>query len=75
MIEQVVIAVCGLASVWLSQDTRFSVRRWACIFGICAQPFWLYATWQAGQWGIVALTFVYAAGWIRGIWTHWVVVR
>lgn len=71
MIEQAVIAICGIASVWLSQDVRRSWQRWACIFGIVAQPFWLYATWSAGQWGIFALTFVYAAGWARGVRNFW----
>lgn len=72
MIEQTIIALCGMASVWLSQDRRHGWRRWACIIGIAAQPFWLYATWKAEQWGIFLLTFVYAVGWARGIWTHWV---
>lgn len=71
MIEQAVIGVCGMASVWLSQDSRRSWQRWACIFGLVAQPFWLYATWSAGQWGIFLLTFVYAAGWARGVRTYW----
>lgn len=72
MIEQIVIAVCGIASVWLSQDWRRSHQRWACLFGIVAQPFWMYATWHAEQWGIFLLSFVYAAGWIRGIYNYWI---
>jgi hypothetical protein len=72
VIEQIVIAVCGVSSVWLSQDRRESWRRWACIVGLCAQPFWMYATWKAGQWGIFALSFVYTIGWARGIKTHWI---
>lgn len=39
--------------------------------GICAQPFWLYATLKAEQYGIVLLTFVYTAGWARGVWNFW----
>ena len=72
MIEQAIIALCGMASVWLSQDRRHAWRKWACIVGLTAQPFWLYATWKAGQWGIFALTFVYALGWMRGIKTYWI---
>lgn len=71
MIEQLVIAVCGMSSVWLSQDRRRSWQRFACLFGIVAQPFWMYATWHASQWGIFALSFVYAAGWARGVWNFW----
>lgn len=71
MIEQTVIAVCGTASVWLSQDHRLERQRWACLVGLAAQPFWAYATWNAAQWGIFALSFVYAASWCRGIWNFW----
>lgn len=71
MIEQVVIAVCGIATVWLSQDARPGARKWACIVGMVAQPFWLYATWQASQWGIFLLAFVYFFGWARGFRNFW----
>jgi hypothetical protein len=71
MIEQIAIALCGITSIYLSQDSRASWRRYACIFGICAQPFWLYATWRAGQWGMFALTIAYTIGWMRGIRNFW----
>lgn len=71
MIEQVIIAVCGITTVYLSQDKRHAVRKWACIVGMFAQPFWLYATWQAGQWGIFALAIFYFAGWARGFKNFW----
>lgn len=72
MIEQTVIALCGMASIWLANDPRESWRRWACIIGLVAQPFWMYATFQAAQWGIFSLSFVYAAGWARGVRHHWI---
>jgi hypothetical protein len=72
MIEQSIIAICGLASVFLSQDRRVAWQRWACIFGIVAQPFWMYACWKAEQWGIFILSFVYAAGWVRGVFNFWI---
>lgn len=71
MIEQIIIAVAGVLSVWLSQDKREEYRKWACIAGLLAQPAWMYATYQAGQWGIFALSFVYAADWLRGFYNHW----
>jgi hypothetical protein len=69
--SQVMIAVCGICSIWLSNAPDADQRRWAPILGIIAQPFWMWTTWQAGQWGIFALSFVYAAGWARGIHTYW----
>ena len=41
MIDQVFIGIFGLASIWLANDPREPVRRWACICGLLAQPFWL----------------------------------
>lgn len=72
MIEQAIIAVCGIATVWLSQCRSFTARRWAAPIGLCAQPAWIWATWQAGQWGMLFLSAVYAVAWMRGIYTHWV---
>ena len=71
MIDQLVIAVCGVGSIFLSQSTYAERRRYACLVGITAQPFWVYATWTAEQWGLLLLTMFYTAAWMRGIWTHW----
>jgi hypothetical protein len=70
-LDQIGIALSGVIAVWLSQDKRESWRRWACIFGMLGQPFWFYATWKAGQWGIFALCTLYTYAWARGVWTHW----
>lgn len=72
MIEQIGIMICGLTAVFLSQDPRHDWRKWACIFGLCGQPFWFYATWKAGQWGIFGLSFLYAYSWARGVNTYWI---
>ena len=71
MIEQIGIAICGVAAVFLSQDARESWRKWACVFGLAGQPFWFMATFKAEQWGIFALCFLYAYSWARGIKTFW----
>lgn len=71
MIDQLVIGACGVTAVFLSQDPRESHRRFACLFGLAAQPAWFWATWQAEQWGIFALSFLYAWSWLRGFRHHW----
>ena len=71
MVDQFAIGLCGLASVYLSQDTRRARRRWACIFGLLAQPFWLWMAWQAHQYGVLTLCFVYAWLWARGFKLYW----
>jgi hypothetical protein len=71
MVEQLAIAFCGLASVYLSQDTRRERRKWACVFGLAAQPFWFATAWDARQFGVLALCFVYAWLWVRGFRLYW----
>lgn len=71
VLAQVGIAAFGVAAIWLSQSPTAARRRWACVVGLAAQPFWFYATWTAGQYGIFALTFLYTLSWLRGIHTHW----
>lgn len=60
-----------IESIWLSQSPAIGSRKWAPIIGLAAQPFWLWASIKADQYGIAALSLVYAAGWIRGIRTYW----
>ena len=71
MIDQLFIGVFGVASIWLANDPRPNYRRWACVFGLIAQPAWFWSAWQAQQFGIFVLAFFYTAGWIRGIRTNW----
>lgn len=71
MIDQIVIGICGLSSVWLSQDARPQWQRFACLFGLVAQPAWFYTAWTHEQWAIVAPAFVYTAGWMRGVYNFW----
>lgn len=74
-IDQLVIMICGALSAWLSQSPVRRTQRWACVFGLFAQPFWMYATFVAGQWGIFVLSFWYTASWARGIKTYWLTAR
>ncbi len=39
------------------------------------QPFWFYAAWQAGQWGIFAVSITYALAWLKGLWNYWIAPR
>lgn len=71
MIDQIALGLLGVTAVRLSQDHRENVRRFACLFGLAAEPFWFYATWQAEQWGIFALCFLYSWSWLKGLQTHW----
>lgn len=71
MIGQIAIGVLGAASIFLSQDRREHWRRWACICGLAGQPFWFWMAWESQQYGVLALCFVYAWSWSRGIRLYW----
>ena len=74
-LDQIAIALLGATAAWASQARSSGLRRWACIFGLLGQPFWFYASWQAGQWGIFAVSIVYMAAWLRGLWVYWLAPR
>jgi hypothetical protein len=71
MIDQVGIVLTGVIAIFLSQSKREGMRRYACLFGTCGQPFWLSSAWQAEQWGIVFVSVLYAIAWALGVWTYW----
>ena len=71
MIAQGFIALLGVTAVWLTQQPNESLKKYACLFGLAAQPFWFYAAWSAQQWGILALCFVYAGAWLMGFKHYW----
>lgn len=71
MNEQLGIALFGVTAILLTQDPRPSRRRYACLFGLLGQPFWIYAAWKSQQWGTGLVSALYAAAWMRGVWHEW----
>jgi hypothetical protein len=71
MIEQVAIAATGVTAIFLTQSRSANTRRYACLFGLAGQPFWIWSAWSAAQWGILLLTAFYTFAWAKGVWTHW----
>lgn len=69
--DQVIIVITGMLSIWLTQQHRESWKRYACIIGIIGQPFFLYATYTASQWGMLILTMFYTYSWGLGIYNNW----
>ena len=65
------ILLTGVPAIWLSQSPSANARRYACLFGMAGQPFWLYAAISADQWGILIVNVLYTVAWGRGVWTHW----
>jgi hypothetical protein len=71
ILPQILIPLTGVTAIWLTQSPNENARRYACLFGLAAQPFWFWATWEAQQWGIFAVSILYTASWLRGFRTHW----
>lgn len=72
MISQLAIAIFGVTSVFLSQHSSPVFQRFACVFGLLGQPFWIYATYSTEQWGMFYLTLLYTWAWGRGFVRYWV---
>lgn len=70
--DQVVIGLFGATAIWLSQQHRAHLKKWACICGLITQPAWYYASYKAEQWGIFAVSFLYTYSWTVGVWNHFV---
>jgi hypothetical protein len=58
------------ASIWVGEISRR--RRWAPLFGLAGQPFWIYATATSGQLGMLIVSCAYTVIWIVGAWRQWV---
>jgi hypothetical protein len=66
---QVALVIFGVGAVYLSQSQDPNKRRWACIVGLCGQPFWYAAAW--GQPGMLVVVTLYTYCWMQGIWNNW----
>lgn len=66
---QAAILILSAAAMWLvSGRSRHARLGWA--IGLASQPFWLYATFEAGQYGMFCLSLYYTTIWIRGWINH-----
>lgn len=71
MISQFCIFLFGIGGIWLANDPRPKVRRFGCVSGLIAQPFWYYAAFTNHQWGIFGASFFYTWSWARGFYYQW----
>lgn len=67
-IQQVIIMLCTGASIWAFAGTKY--KRLGFIFGLAAAPFWLGATFSAGQWGMFLLSIWVTGNNIRGLYNY-----
>jgi hypothetical protein len=43
---------------------------WGHVLGLAVQPFWFYTSINNRQWGLVAASFIYAGGWVLGVYNN-----
>lgn len=69
--NQLLIAVFGLTSIWMALGNNPRLRKWAPIIGLCGQPAWAWLAWETKGWGLGLLVAAYTLIYIRGIWVQW----
>lgn len=71
IMSQCIIFIFGVSAIFMSQSPNRDNKKWACILGLIGQPFWFYASFISGQWGIFCMSFFYTFAWARGFLTYW----
>ncbi|WP_394699552.1 hypothetical protein [uncultured Desulfobacter sp.] len=74
LICQIWIMFFGCIAIWLIGRPE-AWGRWGYVFGIIAQPAWIYTSVKNRQWGIAVLSFWYTYSWGQGIWFHFIANR
>jgi hypothetical protein len=72
MILQVSIAVLGGLAIYLTQQKRDRLKRYACLFGLASQPLFAWTTYEHGQWGMFTLCLLYTWCWGLGLFNYWI---
>jgi hypothetical protein len=66
---QAAIVILSPTALLLLSDAG-AIARWGFVVGLASQPFWIYATAKARQSGMLAISILYLAFWLRGIVNH-----
>lgn len=66
-----IIAVSGVLSIFMTQCIGVTPRKWACIIALVGQPFFLYETFSSEAWGMFIVSVAATFAWTRGLVNHW----
>ena len=69
-VDQLFILVLGVGGVALAMSPSRQLQAYGVLVVLCAQPFWFYSAYTAGQWGVVLLAFWFTFCHAKGIWNH-----
>lgn len=64
IIAQIGITIFGILAIFLVARKN----KWGFVFGLISQPFWFITAIVNEQWGVFALSIVYLANWIYGMY-------
>lgn len=67
---QAALLVLGALSVLLTSRLD-AWAKWGWLIALLGQPLWLYATGQAGQWGMFSLSLVWTFACAQGVYRSW----
>lgn len=67
---QVIILIFGPLTIILVSGKSTKVKCIGFCVGILHQPAWFYASYLAGQWGMMGVATLYAFAYINGIYNH-----
>ena len=67
---QAIIILSGAIAILFVDHPNIKRRRLGSLVGLLGQPFWMYSTVTAEQWGMLALTLFYTAAWARMFWRN-----
>jgi len=68
---QTAILISGLAAIWLATHQCPKHQRYACLFGLAGQPFWIVSAYTTEQWGILVLAIMHVIVWASSFHRHW----
>lgn len=72
---QMTLAALSVAAIAMIASTG-PWHRWGFVVGLASQPFWIAALWRARSpsgarlWGVLALSVIYGAIWMHGIFNR-----
>lgn len=69
---QAVLTILSLSPIALSQAKSPKIRRYDCVAGLIAQPFWFGYGWSIEAWSLCLLGVIYTGVFAYGFYFKWV---
>lgn len=63
---QLLLAVFGLAALWMAYSPNMHLRRYSPVVGLLGQPAWMWFAIESSAWGLAVLCAAYTAVYLHG---------